>query len=278
MRSSLLTFRRSHQEEDPLDSYSRHRRQACQVLIPLMKDGTDKEEGSLSAELESPHPISISPTQSLDSFSNCCKGSCDLPQRNGYSRRRLVHREPFHEDTLDLSQEQRLVIQTFHSYRRRPVISIQEPETETLVRFSTVTIREYPITVGDNPSSTRGVPLTVDWKHNREYTLQVNDFEDVRPTIRRSVGELQTQSLDRLRMLKAMGWSGTELREHAQGVDRARQLRLQTRQRVLHYGWLERFDEGLERIGRGVGNVTVRRNYKQWERQWLEQFRNCRLK
>lgn len=158
-------------------------------------------------------------------------------------------------------------------FQRVPKISIEEPETDTLVRFSTVTIREYPITAGDNPSTTRGVPLTVEWNHDQEYTLQVNDFEDVRPSIRRSVGELQTHSLDRLRILKAMGWSGAELKEHMDAVDRIRAQRLQTRHRVQHLAWLERLQENWEKIQRGLGNATIHRRYKQWERQWLEQHR-----
>jgi hypothetical protein len=144
------------------------------------------------------------------------------------------------------------------------------PPTKNTVRFTTVTIREYPMTVGDNPSTTRGVPLTVEWDHDREYMLQVDDFERVRPA-RRNIAELQTQSLDRIRMLKNTGWSGADLKKQAQHVNAARLQRQQTRTRVQIKGWC-RLEEGWERIVRSIRNQTMRRNYKRWERQWLAQF------
>lgn len=265
--------------EDPLDAHSLHRRQSCHVTLCQVRDDTDKDELSLSAELEEPQPAPISTdvtsenTDVLPSVSDNLPSSRLPAETNILQRHPLLLGGPQHlEDELDLSQEQRLVMKSFHSFGR-PKISIQEPESDTLVRFSTVTIREYPITAGDNPSTTRGVPLTVEWNHEQEYTLQVNDFEDVRPSIRRSAGELQTPSRDRFRILTAMGWNGKELIEHIRAVDRVRGQRLRTRRRVQHLPWLERLQESWEKIQRGVGNATLRRRYKQWERQWLEQYR-----
>lgn len=274
-----LSLRRNIPTEDPLDSHALHRRRSCHVTLCQVRDDTDKDEASLSAELEEPQHAPIGSERVMgnpgvsQSDSNSFPSS-RRPKEENKQRRfpALLGVPPNWEDEFDLSQEQRLVIKSFHSFRR-PKISIEEPETDTLVRFSTVTIREYPITAGDNPSTTRGVPLTVEWNHNQEYTLQVNDFEDVRPSIRRSVGELQTHSLDRLRILKAMGWSGAELKEHMDAVDRIRAQRLQTRHRVQHLAWLERLQENWEKIQRGLGNATIHRRYKQWERQWLEQHR-----
>lgn len=273
-----LSLRRNIPAEDPLDSHSLHRRQSCHVTLCQVRDDTDKDEASLSAELEDTGtqpvaiPIATDKTGLHQVVSDRCTSNRPIKEDSKKRFPTLLGLLPNLEDDLDLSQEQRLVIKSFHSFRR-PNISIQEPESDTLVRFSTVTIREYPVTAGDNPSTTRGVPLTVEWNHDQEYTLQVNDFEDVRPSIRRSVGELQTHSLDRLRILKAMGCSPAELKEHIQEVDRLRLQRLRTRRRVQHLAWMERLQETWERILRGVGNATLRRRYKQWERQWLQQYR-----
>ena len=205
-------------------------------------------------------------------------------------------------DELNLSQEQKLVIEAFSKQdssqsitlltaleeqqhqqpralppqRRRPVICIQEPDdnADTMsassprVQFSTITIREYPIEVGDNPATVRGIPLTIGWEYERSYTLDVEDFEWVRP-VRRSKTELKTESLDRLRMLKAMGYSREELQQHTREVNRARERRQRTRQR-LHVAPLE---EVVERTMRALQNATIRRRRKQTERNFLATYK-----
>ena len=38
----------------------------------------------------------------------------------------------------------------------------------SVVGFSVITIREYPVEVGDNPSCVRGPPLSIGWKFCRK--------------------------------------------------------------------------------------------------------------
>lgn len=52
------------------------------------------------------------------------------------------------------------------------------------VRFSTAEFRYYPITIGDNPSVTSGVPLTIGWDHWKEATrvvpvAAIDDHDDM---------------------------------------------------------------------------------------------------
>lgn len=55
---------------------------------------------------------------------------------------------------------------------------VQTPKRK-LVAFSTIEIREYPMTVGDNPSVSRGVPVTIEWNYVRVETIQVSTLVDI---------------------------------------------------------------------------------------------------
>jgi hypothetical protein len=142
-------------------------------------------------------------------------------------------------------------------------IVIQEPETEPRVSFGMIVIREYPITVGDNPSTTKGVPVTLAWRHHTEYQLPVEQFEQVRPEYRRSPLELQMSSLDRLRRLKAEGWSGMELKRFYASDHRSRIK--------VRPGWIYFLEERMEQLWRGLLNATIRRRKKKREREWIQQ-------
>jgi hypothetical protein len=57
----------------------------------------------------------------------------------------------------------------------------EEPPKRSSIRFSTVEIRSYPMILGDNPSVTAGIPITIDWLHQDEVTCDVVDYEVTRP-------------------------------------------------------------------------------------------------
>ena len=48
------------------------------------------------------------------------------------------------------------------------------------VSFSTVSIRIYDITVGDSPSVSSGIPLTLDWLFLEEVVMSLNEYESNR--------------------------------------------------------------------------------------------------
>jgi len=49
------------------------------------------------------------------------------------------------------------------------------------VRFSDITIREYPMILGDNPSVSHGPPVTIDWQHSSEAHLSLDQYSETRP-------------------------------------------------------------------------------------------------
>ncbi|KAL3905245.1 MAG: hypothetical protein SGILL_009754, partial [Bacillariaceae sp.] len=56
--------------------------------------------------------------------------------------------------------------------------AVSPPKPRKQVRFSYVTIRNYDMTLGDNPSVTAGPPIQLDWVYEEISPLPVRDFEN----------------------------------------------------------------------------------------------------
>jgi hypothetical protein len=71
------------------------------------------------------------------------------------------------------------------------------PPPQKSVRFSTLEIRTYPITLGDNPSVSSGPPITLDWNPTSTQSFTVAAYESHRPpsSRRQSCELLLPQSL-----------------------------------------------------------------------------------
>ena len=100
------------------------------------------------------------------------------------------------------------------------------------VRFSNVAIRDYSLCPGDNPSVSRGVPISLDWDYDEEHSYNINKFEDGRFGQRRFAGELKLPSLERIQLLKGVGYSRGEINERVKDVRKAKEKRLSTRRSV----------------------------------------------
>ena len=84
------------------------------------------------------------------------------------------------------------------------------------VCFGTVEVRKYPITIGANPSVSRGVPRTIEWDHLEEETEchHINVYERERPNENRKRGEeLLLDGVTRAKMLRDLGYTKTQLLE-----------------------------------------------------------------
>jgi hypothetical protein len=134
------------------------------------------------------------------------------------------------------------------------------------VRFSTVHIREYPICIGDNPSSLRGPPISLEWEYidEKEVSLEANET-----ITKRTPNELKTSSLDRRKMLKRAGFSGMELTRASKKVDNDRSRRQQTIRGLNS----TKIQEYKEIATRAILNATVNRATKKREREFLEPYR-----
>ena len=47
----------------------------------------------------------------------------------------------------------------------------------TMVRFSTVHVREYNVCLGDNPSVAQGAPISLDWHYTKEVSYELDEYE-----------------------------------------------------------------------------------------------------
>ena len=46
------------------------------------------------------------------------------------------------------------------------------------VRFSTIHVQEYALTVGDHPICRDGLAISLDWSHSKEQVFDIDDFEN----------------------------------------------------------------------------------------------------
>jgi hypothetical protein len=140
-----------------------------------------------------------------------------------------------------------------------------EKEKDSGVRFSVAQIRLYAICIGDNPSTTRGVPIALGWDFIEEETVRVDDLENLR---KRSITQLKMKSLDRLRLLKDEGYSGVEITKAIKVTNIARKRRRHTVS-SLEFSTLH---ERVEIIWRALRNATFGRVSKKKEREFLKPY------
>ena len=138
------------------------------------------------------------------------------------------------------------------------------------VSFSKVQVRDYGITVGDNPGGAAGAPVTLGWAYDEHAPLGVDHYEEHRPG-RRSRDEMYMPPSARNDMLlQGVGISRSEMLEAQKQADRIRKQRARTK------AWmpLERMEDVLEsatrkakRIGKVVGGRGEEHRLEQYNDQ-----------
>lgn len=93
--------------------------------------------------------------------------------------------------------------------------------------FSTLEIREYPITLGDNPGGAQGPPISLDWKHNKKHTqvVPLEDYEETRPQRRNRQEMHMPGNTRRWRLLREKGVSVKEIEKATKAADTVRRQR-----------------------------------------------------
>lgn len=106
-------------------------------------------------------------------------------------------------------------------------------DCDKAVRFSSVDVRDYSLCLGDNPSVSRGVPISLDWHYNEQRSVELDSYELDRSDSRRSsIAELKLPSLQRIQLVKSLGYSRAEINEQTKEVQLAKQRRFSTRRGV----------------------------------------------
>jgi len=112
--------------------------------------------------------------------------------------------------------------------------------------FSTLEIREYPTTLGDNPGGVQGPPISLDWNYSERKTqiIALEDYEKARLP-RRKVSELRMNANMRTWML--LRERGFTLREINKASKMAESARLQ-RKKSTQSGPISNLKKKLKRI------------------------------
>lgn len=72
-----------------------------------------------------------------------------------------------------------------------------------MVQFGQVEIREYSITIGDNPSCSSGCPISLDWNYDEHLVqLSLDQFEECRVDERRSRLQIKMPAEVRYQILR----------------------------------------------------------------------------
>ncbi|KAG7342837.1 hypothetical protein IV203_020781 [Nitzschia inconspicua] len=129
---------------------------------------------------------------------------------------------------------------TVHSGAATPNTSKGNTDLErpSLVQFSTVEIRNYRMVLGDNPSVTSGVPVTLDWLYDECMVCDVSDYEDSRPP-RRDRAQMMLPAEYRARLVMDTGSSRKEIQQRQKEVN----IQRSQRRRTLE---LEHFDSQVD--------------------------------
>ena len=122
------------------------------------------------------------------------------------------------------------------------------PNHEKAVRFSTITIQEYPIIVGDHPCVSSGTPITIGWEVLSFQTYGIDKYEHYvhnDPTRQLWASVCQSphciSAIRRERLLSSLGFTKTEQRQGRKSAESTRKQRRCTRR----YMYLSAFEERI---------------------------------
>lgn len=153
--------------------------------------------------------------------------------------------------------------------RQEEKITIDRKTKRSLVQFTTVQIREYPLIIGDNPSCELGVPITIDWKPLRQYTTSVNEHQQEEASPHHTnENELRISPQVREGMIRHAGFHCEQIRRAVHRVN----IKKMERRQTLDSLCTQSTEEMIELVWRGFWNATIYRRSKQKQRNMIQQW------
>lgn len=104
--------------------------------------------------------------------------------------------------------------------------SISSSISDAVVKFSKVSIREYEIVPGCNPSVSEGCPISLGWRHAEEKHLKFHAFEDSRQSRRRSQNQMRMPKSYRESLLLDFGYTKKDVKKADKDAHKIRTKRL----------------------------------------------------
>ena len=126
------------------------------------------------------------------------------------------------------------------------------------VSFSTCTIQEYPVILGDNPACAAGVPITLGWKPTQSSTTDMELHDFMRSKQRRHGKHLIIPVQERTQMVMDAGSSMEEVADMVLQVDQIRKDRAETFNTSDFGEKMQIFQEKLERLPKGIAKNLLK--------------------
>mmetsp|Transcript_21458 Transcript_21458/g.52862 ORF Transcript_21458/g.52862 Transcript_21458/m.52862 type:complete len:272 (+) Transcript_21458:105-920(+) len=124
--------------------------------------------------------------------------------------------------------------------------------------FTSISVREYPVLIGDNPSVTQGVPLTIGWEpQGDEAVYKIEDFESQhRAEPVSSLQEMKFTEEERAQIAKNLGYSESKINKIAHQVKFSTLTRKKKIIRTLHLDTMKTsFRRGLTTVSDSSRNI-----------------------
>lgn len=97
------------------------------------------------------------------------------------------------------------------------------------VQFASITIREYQLILGDNPSSKAGPSLSIGWEYSELPSVPVKVFEKLRKPARSGCArDLIRSTANRERLARRLGYSWEAIANNVRSLNKDRSQRRQT--------------------------------------------------
>jgi len=95
------------------------------------------------------------------------------------------------------------------------------------ISFSTLEIREYNITIGDNPGGRQGPPVSLDWNYCPDSTVKmcIETYEEHRGQRRSKPEMYMSGSIRMWTLMKENGFSMREIRDASKAAESIRKDR-----------------------------------------------------
>lgn len=149
----------------------------------------------------------------------------DLRQRE--QKKRFALSNPQHCTAHTQQQQEKKKLRRENSHISScSLSSSSSSERRKSVRFDRVNIREYDVTVGDNPSCSSGVPITLSWKYKVHEGIPLDQYEMQNTTSRGNA--IQLNAGDRYAMLTKNGVPDSEIIEAHEECQRVQKERRET--------------------------------------------------
>lgn len=93
------------------------------------------------------------------------------------------------------------------------------------VQFGSLTIRNYEVQLGDNPSCSNGAPVSIGWRYNELNPICIEKYEAWMKDKRRSRGEFHLPRSHRESILREYGYSRSQMTEATKQVAKIKKQR-----------------------------------------------------